>query len=660
MKINQLKIKKYRKFEDLSITFGPNINVIIGKNEAGKSTITRAILDAMYLEPKSKAKPVKDTLSWGKEDLGLLEMDIESSKGSFVLIKDLDQGKVSLKGKGLREMVDQDEISEYFKESVGIGSNSMYVNTAFISHKDMANLKNRSDLIEAIRNVAVEGEGNVSVNKLINEFKKKLQILNKGIGRMVGSFGTIMSLRSKIDTLRDELELRQSELDSLIHSKSEFNEVKKGILKMEKERDVLSNMIFINDEIRKGRDMEKKLRDNISDNEKKVERVKEIDEIIEDLNKKVKGYDIKKIEDEIRALEDIERNVSSVDTGRGPVVNILVLISFLIPLVLFFLSNNNIYFFLSVIAGFVSIAYIYLRKGNKGKRRKNIEGEKQKILSKYDLQDKEGLIQLKGKIEEYNHRFSELSAEKNGILFDLDIDKVEAGLKVNYQDLKGLNVNELDPDKLIYELEPKDYLIKKHEMNELNEKLEVQGTKLIKLESMIENIKVSGEDINEIKEKIMYMEEELKYNEESAKVYEMILEGLENSLKETARDFKLNAKDFIEQMLKKITLGRYDKVLIEDDLSIKVYSKEKNDWVVPDIDLSSGTIDEIYFILRLALLELLGKNEKIPIILDDPFVTFDSERLERTREILDGLKDQQILLFTHNTNYMDWGKLIEL
>lgn len=43
MYIDQLIIKGYKKFEKFDIEFNKEINVIIGENESGKSTILEAI-----------------------------------------------------------------------------------------------------------------------------------------------------------------------------------------------------------------------------------------------------------------------------------------------------------------------------------------------------------------------------------------------------------------------------------------------------------------------------------------------------------------------------------------------------------------------------------------------------------------------------------------
>jgi uncharacterized protein YhaN len=92
-----------------------------------------------------------------------------------------------------------------------------------------------------------------------------------------------------------------------------------------------------------------------------------------------------------------------------------------------------------------------------------------------------------------------------------------------------------------------------------------------------------------------------------------------------------------------------------------VYSKEKNGLVVPDDVLSRGTIDQIYFAFRLSLLRAVSGGKGIPIILDDPFLTFDEERLASTKDILDIFaKEHQIFIFTCRGEYNSWGTLIEI
>ena len=67
--------------------------------------------------------------------------------------------------------------------------------------------------------------------------------------------------------------------------------------------------------------------------------------------------------------------------------------------------------------------------------------------------------------------------------------------------------------------------------------------------------------------------------------------------------------------------------------------------------LSRGTIDQLYFSLRLALAKALGGGISLPLILDDPFVNFDEQRFEEVlRTIITLVQEgQQIIYFTHSS-----------
>ena len=62
--------------------------------------------------------------------------------------------------------------------------------------------------------------------------------------------------------------------------------------------------------------------------------------------------------------------------------------------------------------------------------------------------------------------------------------------------------------------------------------------------------------------------------------------------------------------------------------------------------LSVGTIDQLYLSLRLSMTEDLSK-EKMPIILDEAFAYYDTQRLENILKYLaNTYPDRQIILFT--------------
>ena len=67
---------------------------------------------------------------------------------------------------------------------------------------------------------------------------------------------------------------------------------------------------------------------------------------------------------------------------------------------------------------------------------------------------------------------------------------------------------------------------------------------------------------------------------------------------------------------------------------------------MPAERLSTGTIDQLYLSLRLAMLDEIS-NEKVPIILDESFAYYDDERLKNILNYLvNEFNDRQIIIFT--------------
>jgi uncharacterized protein YhaN len=95
------------------------------------------------------------------------------------------------------------------------------------------------------------------------------------------------------------------------------------------------------------------------------------------------------------------------------------------------------------------------------------------------------------------------------------------------------------------------------------------------------------------------------------------------------------------QIMEQITDGRYTKLLIDDQLNMVLFENERS---VSVNRVSCGTMEQVYFALRMAVMDLMFE-EPLPIILDEAFVYYDEDRL---RSVLKWLKEQQrqVILFT--------------
>ena len=85
------------------------------------------------------------------------------------------------------------------------------------------------------------------------------------------------------------------------------------------------------------------------------------------------------------------------------------------------------------------------------------------------------------------------------------------------------------------------------------------------------------------------------------------------------------------------------KLLINTDLEVSV---DDNGQTHESIYLSDGYKDMVNFCSRMALVDALFKDVKPPVILDDPFVNLDDDKVPKALQLVkDMSKDNQILYF---------------
>jgi uncharacterized protein YhaN len=107
-------------------------------------------------------------------------------------------------------------------------------------------------------------------------------------------------------------------------------------------------------------------------------------------------------------------------------------------------------------------------------------------------------------------------------------------------------------------------------------------------------------------------------------------------------------------MFAEVTDGRYTRVYLRPgDFEPLVDTADRSR--IPSAHLSRGTQEQLYFVLRVALARTLADHRGLPLILDEPFVNFDPERLERTVALLRVISQRtQIIFFSADPRYEEW------
>lgn len=97
----------------------------------------------------------------------------------------------------------------------------------------------------------------------------------------------------------------------------------------------------------------------------------------------------------------------------------------------------------------------------------------------------------------------------------------------------------------------------------------------------------------------------------------------------------------VSDVMKYITGGKYTQLITEEELRLAFLCEGKK---IPAEHVSAGTLEQVYFALRMSSAKLLYEEE-YPVILDDTFVFYDEKRLRNTLRWLADQK-RQALIFT--------------
>ncbi len=89
--------------------------------------------------------------------------------------------------------------------------------------------------------------------------------------------------------------------------------------------------------------------------------------------------------------------------------------------------------------------------------------------------------------------------------------------------------------------------------------------------------------------------------------------------------FGMQLNETVSEIIRSVTNHRYQDIKIDEKLTIKLGWRDN--YILLD-RLSAGTIDQVYFALRLAVADLLMGVNSLPIMLDDSFAFYDDSRIK--------------------------------
>lgn len=196
---------------------------------------------------------------------------------------------------------------------------------------------------------------------------------------------------------------------------------------------------------------------------------------------------------------------------------------------------------------------------------------------------------------------------------------------------EGKRQEKTEPEKLLEEITPEG---EKASVEKLQWEYAHKKADLKEREIEYANIQEQIEELDEVSEPV----KEIEKNHACVQFAIEKLEELSGNLEKKMGD-SLNEQ--VSSIIREITGGKYTRLIVEDQLKMSLISDGRK---IPVSQVSRGTIEQIYFALRMSATEVLGREE-LPVLLDDTFAYYDDVRLENTLKWLAKNK-KQVLIFT--------------
>lgn len=166
--------------------------------------------------------------------------------------------------------------------------------------------------------------------------------------------------------------------------------------------------------------------------------------------------------------------------------------------------------------------------------------------------------------------------------------------------------------------------------NEIN-RTEDRKSNILKEIGAIESQLEQEYSYDDVCSNIDLLTEEKKILEKKLVVIEKAINLLDNSYEELKNIFVPELNKRASEIFSALSGYKYNDVIINDTFEILVKNEER---YRSSKYFSTGMLELMYFSLRLALCEIIGGDEPLPIILDDCFMSLDDERARCALEFL--------------------------
>ncbi len=669
MKLIKCYVSSFGTLSDFEYDFNEGLNVIYKPNGWGKSTFA-TFIKCMFYGLNDKKKAIEDNerkkySPWNSSDKfggyviferGGTQFKIERYFGKrpiddTVSLIDLKTGRVYLEQEDLgKRLFGVDEEGFLFSTYLSQNNFSVKSNTSLTAKYNKTYEIQDSDLFDTaliklqnkVKTLAMRGEkGEIyDLNRQIATVKEKL-LYSQSLKNQLAS------LNEKLKELGSEIEEIKVQSNLANENLSKIEGVVKYNLTLDKREKLFSELKILEE---KKQNLLSFFKQNLSP----AEKIDEYITVLDDYNKTLNTVSV--LSSSLVELK--EKSLSANKPTDKPKKTPLVasIIAFLLSF-LGFLASATVGIVLACITFAVLLAVIFFTLKKKNVIVENplfeIIENKEKELFEF----KEILSKYKTVIDSYLDSFN---VDKN------DYKTALSTIKQNYNDYLSVlteisNVQEELKNTVLSPEVSKEHLSinadeEKVKARRLNEILSVKERERGDLISEINRLEEKIDSIIDLETQLSYLEEKLQADKEEYKALNHAIDFLIKA----DENLKIKYREPLENSLNKYLsyLGGEFTATIDVDFNVSVI--EKSGQKATGF-YSEGLKNMFDICKRFAIIDVLFKDEKPFIILDDPFSNLDKEKITSSLKVLNKLqKDYQIIyLVCHDSRANITGETLE-
>lgn len=641
--INRLRINSYGKIKEKSLDLTSGINIIYGENEAGKSTVMAFIRAMLFGFGDSRSKLKSDRVRfapWSGEALsGEVSISLADGK-NYLISREAGRTKAADKERIIRaETGEREDIN--LPQIIGIGENG-FNKTFYISQLGaQISAEGEDEVAQRLINLSQSGGEDDNAAAAI----ERLRAARRHFKHYQGDGGRINEIRGRIAKLLDELKAAKTERDSFFADRARLSSLNKEIKEGEENLAALSAQIAAALRREAAKEREERAAILKSAEEKlslERERANELGQSLKEL----KAFEAAPDEIIFLPSADTEREeravaLSKKKRGRFFLAS-LILVFICAPLSVLAAVKPLFWAFAALAGAGALIVFLLFLKARSGlelaaaalKQAGEHESARLSELGKFGCASLKEYTDKKARYVELLQ--GEKFAAQNLSRLEAEVETAKAALKTAEDDPQIAAADSPAP--------PSDgpraaELIKMRD----EQKVRAEKARLAAaaLDARLSALTGELRPIYILEAKISEAGEELESAQNALRAIEMALLNMNEALAQIRKSFgpRLNAR--AADILRRITGDKRGKLMAAANYSVLI-----DDGGFRELDyFSAGTVEQVYFSLRLSIIDMLFPDKKPPLILDDPFAQYDEARERGAFEIL-GEYGGQVILFT--------------